>query len=197
MNLQSIRSPFQTWLMAGLSLVTLPAWSLDIHGVGFPEQTVLENRPLVLNGTATRTVWGIKVYVVGLFLAEANHDENAILNTDRAPKRVQISMLREVSEDQFVSTIQDNIDNNFTSAEKKLFVGELEAFFSCFNGGTELKEGGLVTIDYLPGKGMVVGLNDRQFDAIPGDDFYHAILRLWIGKPLQKSIKEGLLGRVG
>ena len=37
-------------------------------------------------------------------------------------------------------------------------------------------------------------LGNKELDVIPGDEFYHALLRLWIGEPLQKSIKEGLLG---
>ena len=58
------------------------------------------------------------------------------------------------------------------------------------------QKGGVITIDYLPGKGMIIGVNDQQFEPIPGDEFYHTLLRLWIGEPLQKSIKDGLLGKV-
>jgi hypothetical protein len=171
----------------------LPARALEIAGVEFPESAKLEECPLLLNGTAIRSVWGFKVYIVGLFLCEKNGDGNAIMKEDRRAKRIQISMLREVEQEQFVSTIQENIDKNFSAAEKEKYAGEIAAFFDCFDGGASLKKGSNVCVDFVPGKGMVVGVNDRCFEPIPGDEFYHAILRLWIGQPLQESIREGLL----
>lgn len=160
----------------------------------FPSETMLQDSKLVLNGTATRTVWGFGVYRIGLFLGERSSDSNRIIGTDRAPKRVRIAMLREVSEKQFADTVQESIDQNFSAGEKKQFAQELHAFLDTFRNGADLREGSVVTIDFLPGKGMVMGIDDRRIGAIPGDDFYHAILRLWLTKPLQPSIRSGLLG---
>ena len=161
----------------------------------FPSEAVLRDRKLLLNGSAVRTVWGFKVYEIGLFLNERSSDGDFIIGVNRAPKRVRIAMLREVSEEQFASTVQESIDRNFTGEEKQKFAGELEKFLAAFHNGVDLKKGSVVTIDYLPGTGMVMGRDDAVLGTIPGDDFYHAILRLWLGKPLQESIKDGLLGR--
>ncbi len=166
----------------------------EIARDGFPSETMLQDSKLVLNGTATRTVWGFGVYRIGLFLGERSSDSDRIIGVDRAPKRVRIAMLREVSEKQFADTVQESIDRNFSPEEKKQFAQELDTFLDIFRNGADLREGSIVTIDYLPGKGMVMGLDDRQIGAIPGDDFYHAILRLWLTKPLQPSIRTGLLG---
>lgn len=195
--MNSKKTFFTAWFL-GLTALCLPAsQALDIHGVNFPDQVQLENSGLVLNGTATRTVWGLKVYVVGLFLSDRCHNCETIMSEHTLPKRVLISMLRKVSVDKFGSTIQENIDNNFSEAEKVKYRKELEAFLACFGNGTDLDSGSAVTIDFIPSKGMVVGVNDHQFEPIQGDEFYHAMLRLWIGEPLQKSIKEGLLGKAG
>ncbi len=178
-----------------LLLGTCPASAGEVAGDGSPSETVLQDRRLLLNGSATRTVWGFKVYEIGLFLNERSSDGDFIIGVDRAPKRVRISMLREVSEEQFASTVQESIDRNFTREEKQKFAGELERFLSAFRNGVDLKKGSVVTIDYLPGTGMVMGRDDAVLGTIPGDDFYHAILRLWLGKPLQESIRDGLLGK--
>lgn len=161
---------------------------------GFPAELTLQNSKLVLNGTATRSVWGFGVYRIGLFLSERSADADSIIGSNRSPKRVRIAMLREVSEEQFADTVQTSIDRNFSDGEKKKFAQELAAFLGTFRNGADLREGSIVTIDYLPGKGMSMGLDDRPIGSIPGDDFYHAILRLWIGKPIQPSIRTGLLG---
>ena len=185
-----MRAPFLAVLFAACF-----ANAGEASAEGLPAETVLQDRRLLLNGSATRTVWGFKVYEIGLFLNERSSDGSFIIGVDRAPKRVRISMLREVSEEQFASTVQESIDRNFTVEEKKKFAGELAKFLAAFSNGADLRKGSVVTIDYLPGTGMVMGRDDAVLGTIPGDDFYHAILRLWLGKPLQESIRDGLLGK--
>lgn len=149
---------------------------------------------LVLNGEATRTVWGFEVYKIRLYLHEIMREAESILSATGHPKRIEITMTRSVDEDQFTSTVQQSIDNNFTAEEKEKFAPQLSEFLGCFNKGADLKPGNVITIEFAPGSGTVVRLDGRTLDTIPGADFYHAILRLWIGKPLQKSIKDGLVG---
>ncbi len=169
----------------------------DVEGAHFPDKCAFGKDGLVLNGTAVRSVWGFNVYAAGLYLAQRIDDDKTIMDKDRGGKRVRIAMLREVSAKKFESTIQENIDTNFSSEEKKKYASELKAFLACFGGDLELKKGGIVTIDYLPNRGTRVCVAGRQCDMIPGDDFYHAILRLWIGTPPQESVKLGLLGKAG
>ena len=166
----------------------------EVKGVHFPEETATGGCGLVLNGTAVRSVWGFKVYAVGLYLAQRNDDDEAIMTRDPGGKRVHISMLRDVSANKFQSTIEENIDTNFTGEEKARFASKLKAFLDCFRSGPELETGSEVIIDYLPNQGMQVSVDNHDFDLIPGADFYHAILRLWIGIPPQESVKHGLLG---
>jgi hypothetical protein len=149
---------------------------------------------VILNGSAVRTVWGFEIYRIGLFLTAANHDADSILQSDRNPKRVHIIMLRGVSSDQFTGTVQESIDRNFTPEEKTAFGEQLSTFLGFFHGGADLRAGSEVVLDFVPGRGMVATLDGRELGSIAGPDFYHAILRLWLSKPLQSSIRDGLLG---
>jgi hypothetical protein len=151
-------------------------------------------RSLILNGKATRTVWGFPIYHVGLFLEQRNADGEAIMGADRGAKRVHMSMLRAVEKKDFVSTVRENIDQNLTPAEKETFAAELAAYIGYLEQGGDIEPGRIITIDYLPGKGTVLALDGREVGTIAGHDFYHVMLRLWIGRPLQASIKQGLLG---
>jgi len=182
------------WL--GLLLFSTVAEAQETTAPGLPAEQTVGGQKLFLNGTATRTVWGFEVYRIGLFLATPSHDEKAIIGTDRDAKRVHIIMLRGVSKDRFTGTVQESIDLNFTPEEKAKFAGELATFLGFFHEGTDLKSGSEVILDFVPGQGMVALLDGTAVGTIPGDDFYHAILRLWIATPLQKSIKDGLLGNV-
>jgi hypothetical protein len=166
----------------------------EVKGIEVPDEINCGDCKLVLNGTAVRSVWGFKVYVAGLYLAEPSGDHEAIMTQDRGGKRVHMTMLREVTSDKFESTIMDNINTNFSASEKQQFAGELKQFLGCFDDSTVLKTGSVVNVDYLPGKGTLVSVDGCVYDVIPGEDFYHAVLRLWIGSPPQESLKHGLLG---
>ena len=158
-----------------------------------PQKSSQTKRQLQLNGSATRTVFGFEVYDVDLYVTRTSKNENMIYK-DTGKKRVQIKMLREVKGKKFESTVRKNIDTNFSSAEKKKYDQELERFLDCLVDRT-LEEDTVVHIDYLPGKGTRVAVQGKQLELIAGDDFYHALLRLWIGNPPQKSVKQGLLGK--
>lgn len=169
--------------------------AVDVSAAEFPATAQVGGQNLVLNGTATRTVWGFKVYEVGLFLDQPTSDPQTIMSVNRGPKRIRMEMLRAVEKDKFVATVQESIERNIEPAEKDKFAAELDSFLGYLRRSEDLSKGRVITVDFVPGEGMVLGLDDQQLGTIPGDEFYHLILRLWIGKPLQASIKEGLLGR--
>jgi hypothetical protein len=148
---------------------------------------------MALNGTATRTVFGFEVYQVGLYVTKTSKNEKMIY-ADPGKKRIQIKMLRDVKGKKFESTVRKNIEENFSTAEEQKYHQELERFLDCFVDKT-LEKDSVVHIDFLPGKGTRVAHKGKHIDLIEGDEFYHALLRLWIGNPLQESIKQGLLGK--
>ncbi len=165
-----------------------------VKGIIVPRIVASQKNKLELNGTAVRSKWGLNVYVVALYLTERIHDAEAIMK-NRDPKRIHITMLHSVSKRRFVSTIEKNIAVNFSSEEKVKFATQLKAFMACFHGGTSLKKFSTIDVDFIPGKGMQVAVDGNNFVMIPDDDFYHAIMRLWIGDPPQASLKTGLVGK--
>lgn len=162
-----------------------------------PAEASVADTKLVLNGSAVRTVWGFEVYRIGLFLAAVNRDADAILRPDGSPKRVQIIMLRAVSKEQFTGTVSDSIERNFTPEEKERYAAELATFLGFFHEGADLRPGSQVILDLVPGRGLAAMLDGQLLGTVGGDDFSHAILRLWLAKPLQASIRDGLLGAAG
>ena len=163
--------------------------------LNLPSQCTTGGCELILNGTAVRSVLGFQVYFAGLYLTENQRDEKHIMCRDPGGKRVHITMLRPVAGKKFESTIQKNIGKNFSEQERRRFASELDEFLGCFGNGSTLGKGDVIKIDYLPEEGTIVTVNDSVHDTIPGHDFYHALLRLWIGIPPQKTVKDGLLGK--
>ncbi len=151
--------------------------------------------PLILNGSKTRYVWGFEVYKAGLYLKNKCACEKTIMLKNRDEKRVHIKMLRDVTSDKFTESIQESINGNFSTTERKKFSGEIKSFIGSLSIFGELKKGTDVTFDYLPKEGTQIAVNGKKAKIIPGDEFYHKILSLWIGNPNQASMKPGLLGK--
>ncbi|MCF6312711.1 MAG: chalcone isomerase family protein [Verrucomicrobiales bacterium] len=189
-------SPYSYILIWAMTLMlTCNSVRADVvKDVLVPPRIPCQGTILTLNGTAIRSKWGFNVYVVALYLNEKMHSAETIMS-DREHKRIHITMLRGVSKKQFVSTIHKSIKINFSEDEQKLFATQLKAFMACFGGGSSLDRFSTINVDYVPNKGMLVEVNDGKAKLIPGEQFYHAILRLWIGQPLQASIKTGLVGK--
>ena len=171
------------------------AANFDVAGVALPGTLKQGDSTLSLNGSAVRTKWGFKVYVVALYLGTTSEDELHIMNHDKDPKRIHMTMLREVGAKKFTSTIEKNIVDNFSAAERKRYSTELDSFLAAFGGGEDLTEGTTIDIDHVPGSGTQISIAGGKPEVIPGDEFYHVLMRLWIGEPLQTSIKHGLLGK--
>lgn len=160
-----------------------------------PSKVDHEECTLVLNGSKVRKVWGFDVYEAGLYLTQRCQSEKQIMAGDFLEKRVHISMLREVSGEKFRDSLQKSIDGNFSSKEKKEYAAELKQFLGCFGDGSSLNKGSVIHIDYVPEKGTLITVDGSRKNIIEGDEFYHAILRFWIGNPSQASMKPGLLGK--
>ena len=70
-------------------------------------------------------------------------------------------------------------------------IAELLALF------TDGKKGDVILLDFLPEAGTAVSVNGQaKGKPIPGEDFYRALLRIWLGdKPVDGDLKKGMLGQ--
>jgi hypothetical protein len=61
-----------------------------------------------------------------------------------------------------------------------------------------LKKGAVVTLSYLPATGTHILINSEEKIVIKGEDFFRALLRIWIGeKPVDGRLRDALLGGTG
>jgi len=174
-----------------LLLLAAPAFGAEVAGVKIDEQTRVAQAPLVLKGAGLRKRFFVQVYAMGLYVADRNADPV----TQPGAKRIAIHMLRDVDADQFVGALSDGIRDNHSAAEAKSLeprVAQLGAILAALK---EAKKGMLITLDGVPG-GTLVSVDGKPAGKpIEGEDFYRALLRIWLGdKPVQDDLKKALLG---
>ena len=105
-------------------------------------------------------------------------------------------MLRDVSAEQFSEAFDVALNNNNSEAQLAEVRAQKDELFARIRTIGEAATGTVILLDYLPSAGtmLLVGGTARG-KPIPGEEFYRAILRSWLGeKPSQEDMKTGLLG---
>lgn len=184
--------------LATLLALLLPATSqaLEVAGTRFDEHLRLGDNALELNGAGVRSKFMFKVYALGLYLPARTGDAGRAIGQP-GPKRIRIVTLRDVGVDMFVDGLTKGLEKNHGAAELAALAPRMEQFSATLKTMGEVAKGSVVTLDLLPGGATQLSANGRPLGkTIPGEDFYQALLRIWLGdKPAQDSLKDELLGR--
>lgn len=190
-----------------LSLVpALAETGITVAGVHFPATAKIDNSgpptenttPLTLNGAGLRGVLFIKAYAMGLYLPQRATTTADIL-AQRGSKRIRIVVLRNLSAEQFADALVKGIHKNHGEAELAALNPRLESFRATLLTQGEAVKGTAILLDWLPGStGGITRLtvNGKHVgNPVPGEDFYQALLRIWLGeRPAAGGLKRDLLG---
>ena len=167
-----------------------------IGGVRFEPQVQLAGQPLLLNGTGLRAVLFLKGYAAGLYLAQRAADADTVVALPGA-KRLQLRLLLDVPAADFVKAFHLGLERNSRPELQARLADRAGRFDALLTPLGELKKGDLVNLDFVPGSGLQFWHNGRQLgDPIPGEDFYGALLRVFVGEHVSdERLRAGLLGQ--
>jgi hypothetical protein len=182
-------------MMAALMLYA-PAASVaaevEVQGVRLPDHANVGGSDLVLNGAGLRTKIFFKVYVGSLYLPAKATTAQAVLA--QSPRRIQMNMLRDLTAQQLVDSLNEGLAANTTDAERAAIKSQIDALEKIMRSFNETKSGSVVTLDYI-GDVTHISLDGKERGAIGGDDFNRALTNVWIGAhPAQDDLKKALLG---
>src|SRR5688572_26930385 len=181
-------------LLVLLFVGALPAGAAEVAGVRIDDKTRVANADLTLNGAGLRKRAFFQVYAIGLYLPQKSPSAAAVLEQP-GPKRVSIHMLRDVGADAFTEALADGIRANHSEAETKALEPRVKALGSIMAELKEAKKGMAIALDWNGKDTILVAQGEPRGQPIPGEDFYRALLRIWVGdKPVQDDLKKALLG---
>ena len=90
-------------------------------------------------------------------------------------------MLRNVDAETFAGALNDGLRDNHTEAQFNSLKPQIDALNANLKAVGEAKKGAVILFEFIP--------------VIPGEEFFTAVLRIWIGdKPVDGSLKKGLIG---
>ncbi|NYH97988.1 chalcone isomerase family protein [Cupriavidus plantarum] len=197
----ALRAPLRAALkgaavaFAAFALCAAPAGAGEIEGVRFDDAARLGGKELPLNGTGLRSGFVIKGYVAALYLPERARNATVALGTP-GPKRLQIRPLREVESDTFVKALNEGMRENHSELQVRMMSDRMTQLAQAMNQVGTARRGDIINLDFTPDAGTVIAMNGiPRGRPIPGEDFYQAVLRIFLGEhPVDRDLKRGLLG---
>ena len=182
--------------LAVASLLLAPAFAAEVEGVKLAGKVRLGDAvpELTLNGAGVRTRVFFRVYVGALYLQSKQASTSAVL-ADSGPKRVAMHLLRDLTAEQLFSALKDGLASNHAPEQVAKMEPQVKQLEGIFNAVKAAKSGDVILLDYLPGAGTRITINRDDKGTIPGEDFYPALLRIWLGEnPVDASLKKAMLG---
>jgi len=179
-------------LLMTFCIASLSAFAAEVAGIKLDDKITLGGQELILNGAGIRTKFMVKVYVGSLYVPAKVTTAAAVYA--KAPRRVQLNMLRDVTSDQMVDALVDGVKQANSAADVTAVKAQTDELASVMKSIGQLKEGNVLTFDFVDGA-TKVGLNGAAKGSIAGEAFNKALLNAWLGDDaVQSDLKKAMLG---
>ena len=173
-------------------VVSLPALAAEVGAVKLDDKVSVGGQELILNGAGIRTRLVFKIYVGSLYLPAKATDLAGVLV--KGPRRVQMSLLRNLSGDDLVGALVDGLKANNSPQELDAVKAQTDQLVAIMKAFGEAKEGSVVALDFVDGA-THIGFDGATKGSIAGEAFNRALMKIWLGdKPVQADLKKAMLG---
>ncbi|MDD5297904.1 MAG: chalcone isomerase family protein [Rhodocyclaceae bacterium] len=185
----------KTCLLLLLLVGALAAGSVsaaEVAGVKLEDRVQAGQSELVLNGAGVRKKLFIKVYVAALYVPQKSAAAAALLES--GPRRMVLSMLRDVEAPTLFSALRDGLKDNLEPAVLAGFQTQVDQLGALMGKIGNARTGDRIVLDLGPA-GVTVSHNAVSHGTVTGGSFASALLTIWLGEhPVDKDLKQALLG---
>ena len=177
-----------------LSMAIPSQAQVTINDVTMPATMKAGDASVSLNGAGIRKKLFFKLYVGGLYLTTKSSDAKAISNADEAMAvKLEITSGM-ISSENMSEAINEGFENS-TGGNTAPLKDKIGQFVDTFKK-SEIVEGNVFDIVYVPGTGVQSFKNGKLQSTIEGMDFKKALFGIWLGdKPADDDLKEAMLGK--
>jgi len=176
-------------------LIPLHTHAITIADITIPETVSHseQSTKLTLNGAGIRSKFLFDIYVGSLYLEKKLHSAKDIYAAP-GEKRVSLHFLySEVSKEKLVDGWNDGFEDNHSKDELKKLKTQIDQFNSLF---ITVKKGDVINLNFIPTTGTSVVINGKTMGLVEGDNFFIALLKIWLGDdPADSGLKKAMLGK--
>lgn len=175
--------------------LTLPTQAqVTINDVTLPATMYAGEQTVSLNGGGIRKKLFFKLYVGGLYLTNKSSDAKAIINADEAMAvKLEITSSM-ISSENMSEAINEGFEKS-TGGNVAPLKDKISKFVDTFKK-SEIVEGNVFDIVYVPGTGVESYKNGKLQSTIEGLDFKKALFGIWLcDEPADEDLKAKMLGK--
>ena len=174
------------------------AWSqaVTVADVKYEPTQTLGDSTVQLNGAGVRYKAVFKVYTAGLYLEKKASTPQEVAS-QRGPKRLSITMLREIDSTELGKLFSRGMEDNMDRAAFSRIVPGVLRMSQIFSDHKKLQAGDQFMIDWIPGTGTVITVKGKvQGEPFKEPEFFNALMGIWLGNlPADFKRKDALLGK--
>ena len=180
-------------LLAGSQSVSA-ADDVEVLGVKFSKEKVVEGKTLKLNGVAFRKAMGfIKVYAVGFYMENPSRDAAEVIASDQV-KHLHFHYLTSKAT---AKKLSEGFLEGFKKANPADMVernmADAELYASWYD--KDMKPGLTASTTYVPGKGLTLVYQGETRGTIANSEFIKMYYIYNFGEKANAKIRDGLLGK--
>jgi hypothetical protein len=175
--------------------LTIPTQAqVTINDVTLPATIKAGNETINLNGGGIRKKLFFKLYVGGLYLKSKTSDAKTVINADEAMAvKLEITSSM-ISSENMSEAINEGFEKS-TDGNTAPLKDKISKFVDTFKK-SEIVEGNVFDIVYVPGTGVESYKNGKLQSTIEGLDFKKALFGIWMcDEPADEDLKEKMLGK--
>jgi hypothetical protein len=166
---------------------------VEILGVKFPTEKVIDGKTLKLNGVSYLKKLGfVKVYAVGLYLEQTTTNPDEIIESEQVKYMLTHYLTGKATakkiREGFIELIEKGNPEDLVAANRS----DIETYASWLDA--DMQPGLTSESLYVPGKGLTLTYQGKVKGTIPGSTFAQMYYRYNVGENADKKIREGLLG---
>ena len=174
------------------------AWSqaVTVADVKYEPTQTLGDSTVQLNGAGVRYKAVFKVYTAGLYLEKKASTPQEVAS-QRGPKRLSITMLREIDSTELGKLFSRGMEDNMDRAAFSRIVPGVLRMSQIFSDHKKLQAGDQFMIDWIPGTGTVITVKGKvQGEPFKEPEFFNALMGSGLGNlPADFKLKDALLGK--
>ena len=168
--------------------------AVEVLGVSFPKEKMVEGKTLALNGVAFRKAMGfIKVYAVGFYMEKPTSDADDVIATEQV-KHLYFHYLTN-------KATAKKLSEGFLKAFKKANPADMvernladaEMYASWYD--KDMQPGLTAETTYVPGKGLTLVYQNETRGTIANPEFIKMYYTYNFGEKANAKIRDGLLGK--
>ena len=172
------------------------AQTVTVADVKYSESIDVNGAKIHLNGAGIRYKAVFKVYTAGLYLEKRVESQQEMAALP-GPKRMSITMLREIDSGELGKLFSRGMEDNMDKASFSKLVPGVLRMSQIFSDHKKLLAGDQFTIDWVPGTGTIISVKGKpQGEPFKEPEFFNALMGIWLGnRPADWNLKDALLGK--